>query len=73
MFKRFCLIVLSAFLFILPSNAAFDTGEIHYTINPLIVRNAPPEANAHSRVIATLPEKTTIEIIYSMSDRKSVV
>lgn len=68
MFKRISIILLLLFIFILPSNAAFDIGEICYTINPLIVRNALPEANSHSRVSATLPEKTTVEIVYSVSN-----
>ena len=68
MFKRLFLILLFLFALILPSNAAFNIGDIHYTINPLIVRNCPPEANSHSRVIATLPEKITVEIVHSISD-----
>ncbi len=66
--KKFCLALLLFVMFILPSFAKFSEEEILTVFTPLKVRNTPPCANSHSRIIATLPVNTALEIVYFISD-----
>lgn len=63
--RKFCLILLLLFSINLPSFAGFEVGDTNVLAYKMKVRNTPPYINTKSRVIASLPVNTTVEIIYT--------